>query len=152
MVSDPQAGDLANSYRLISVVSHIGSSSSSGALLFLLLPVLTAVPLLKPGSVLIPGHYISDVYDMKKQSWLTYNDLDVSRTQEAAVQRDRDRSGYIFFYMHKWVIQSVAPQVCPVGEERVSGRPFVKKQLSAYRIKKNLFLFLGCDDEKVCFN
>lgn len=47
------------------------------------------------------GHYISDVYDMKKQSWLTYNDLDVSRTQEAAVQRDRDRSGYIFFYMHK---------------------------------------------------
>lgn len=48
------------------------------------------------------GHYISDVYDMKKQSWLTYNDLDVSRTQEAAVRRDRDRSGYIFFYMHKW--------------------------------------------------
>ncbi|KAG7240522.1 hypothetical protein INR49_026806 [Caranx melampygus] len=71
-----ESGDLANSFRLISVVSHIGSSSSS-------------------------GHYISDVYDMKKQSWLTYNDLDVSRTQEAAVQRDRDRSGYIFFYMHK---------------------------------------------------
>uniref|UniRef100_A0A8C6P1G6 Ubiquitin carboxyl-terminal hydrolase n=1 Tax=Nothobranchius furzeri TaxID=105023 RepID=A0A8C6P1G6_NOTFU len=71
-----ETGDLANSYRLISVVSHIGSNSSS-------------------------GHYISDVYDMKKQSWLTYNDLDVSHTQEAAVQRDRDRSGYIFFYMHK---------------------------------------------------
>uniref|UniRef100_A0A8C5H234 Ubiquitin carboxyl-terminal hydrolase n=1 Tax=Gouania willdenowi TaxID=441366 RepID=A0A8C5H234_GOUWI len=71
-----ESGDLPNSFRLISVVSHIGSSSSS-------------------------GHYISDVYDMKKQSWLTYNDLDVSRTQEAAVQRDRDRSGYIFFYMHK---------------------------------------------------
>uniref|UniRef100_A0A3P8WGD3 Ubiquitin carboxyl-terminal hydrolase n=1 Tax=Cynoglossus semilaevis TaxID=244447 RepID=A0A3P8WGD3_CYNSE len=68
-----ESGDLPNSFRLISVVSHIGSSSSS-------------------------GHYISDVYDMKKQSWLTYNDLDVSRTQEAAVQRDRDRSGYIFFY------------------------------------------------------
>uniref|UniRef100_A0A3Q3VY28 Ubiquitin carboxyl-terminal hydrolase n=1 Tax=Mola mola TaxID=94237 RepID=A0A3Q3VY28_MOLML len=71
-----ESGDLANSFRLISVVSHIGSSSSS-------------------------GHYISDVYDMKTQSWLTYNDLDVSRTQEAAIQRDRDRSGYIFFYMHK---------------------------------------------------
>uniref|UniRef100_A0A3Q3E4J5 Ubiquitin carboxyl-terminal hydrolase n=1 Tax=Labrus bergylta TaxID=56723 RepID=A0A3Q3E4J5_9LABR len=71
-----ESGDLANSFRLISVVSHIGSSSSS-------------------------GHYISDVYDMKKQSWLTYNDLEVSRTQEAAVQRDRERSGYIFFYMHK---------------------------------------------------
>uniref|UniRef100_A0A8B9I1S2 Ubiquitin carboxyl-terminal hydrolase n=1 Tax=Astyanax mexicanus TaxID=7994 RepID=A0A8B9I1S2_ASTMX len=71
-----ECGDLPNSFRLISVVSHIGTSSSS-------------------------GHYISDVYDMKKQSWLTYNDLDVSRTQEATVQRDRDRSGYIFFYMHR---------------------------------------------------
>ncbi|XP_035995609.1 ubiquitin carboxyl-terminal hydrolase 37-like isoform X2 [Fundulus heteroclitus] len=78
-----EAGDLANSYRLISVVSHIGSSSSS-------------------------GHYISDVFDMKKQSWLTYNDLEVSRTQEAAVQRDRDRSGYIFFYMHRDVFEQLS--------------------------------------------
>ncbi|XP_075961800.1 ubiquitin carboxyl-terminal hydrolase 37 [Anarhichas minor] len=78
-----ESGDVANSFRLISVVSHIGSSSSS-------------------------GHYISDVYDMKKQSWLTYNDLDVSRTQEAAVQRDRDRSGYIFFYMQKDVFEQLS--------------------------------------------
>uniref|UniRef100_A0AAX7V9J7 Ubiquitin carboxyl-terminal hydrolase 37 n=1 Tax=Astatotilapia calliptera TaxID=8154 RepID=A0AAX7V9J7_ASTCA len=78
-----ESGELANSFRLISVVSHIGSSSSS-------------------------GHYISDVYDMKKHSWLTYNDLDVSRTQEAAVQRDRDRSGYIFFYMHKDVFEQLS--------------------------------------------
>uniref|UniRef100_A0A6Q2Y1U1 Ubiquitin carboxyl-terminal hydrolase n=1 Tax=Esox lucius TaxID=8010 RepID=A0A6Q2Y1U1_ESOLU len=78
-----ESGDLANSFRLISVVSHIGSSSSS-------------------------GHYISDVYDMKKQSWLTYNDLDVSRTQEATVQMDRDRSGYIFFYMHKDVFEELS--------------------------------------------
>nr|XP_057938706.1 ubiquitin carboxyl-terminal hydrolase 37 [Doryrhamphus excisus]XP_057938707.1 ubiquitin carboxyl-terminal hydrolase 37 [Doryrhamphus excisus] len=78
-----ECGDLANSFRLISVVSHIGNSSSS-------------------------GHYISDVYDMKKQSWLTYNDLDVSRTQEAAVQRERDRSGYIFFYMHKDVFEQLS--------------------------------------------
>ncbi|KAI1899452.1 hypothetical protein AGOR_G00061940 [Albula goreensis] len=76
-------GELANSFRLISVVSHIGSSSSS-------------------------GHYISDVYDMKKQSWLTYNDLDVSRTQECTVQRERDRSGYIFFYMHKDVFEELS--------------------------------------------
>ncbi|XP_053733455.1 ubiquitin carboxyl-terminal hydrolase 37 [Synchiropus splendidus] len=76
-------GDLSNSFRLISVVSHIGSSSSS-------------------------GHYISDVYDMKKQSWLTYNDLDVSRTHESAVQSDRDRSGYIFFYMHKDVFEQLS--------------------------------------------
>ncbi|KAB5577271.1 hypothetical protein PHYPO_G00207980 [Pangasianodon hypophthalmus] len=78
-----ETGELANSFRLISVVSHIGTSSSS-------------------------GHYISDVYDMKKQSWLTYNDLDVSRTQESTVQRDRDRSGYIFFYMHKNVFEELS--------------------------------------------
>ncbi|KAG7466789.1 hypothetical protein MATL_G00146030 [Megalops atlanticus] len=78
-----ESGELANSFRLISVVSHIGSSSSS-------------------------GHYISDVYDMKKQAWLTYNDLDVSRTQECTVQRERDRSGYIFFYMHKDVFEELS--------------------------------------------
>lgn len=71
-----ESGDLPHSYRLVSVVSHIGSSSSS-------------------------GHYISDVYDIKKQAWFTYNDLAVSRTQETTVQNERDRSGYIFFYMHK---------------------------------------------------
>ncbi|MBZ3880638.1 Ubiquitin carboxyl-terminal hydrolase 37 [Sciurus carolinensis] len=71
-----ETGNLPHSYRLISVVSHIGSTSSS-------------------------GHYISDVYDIKKQAWFTYNDLEVSKIQEAAVQSDRDRSGYIFFYMHK---------------------------------------------------
>ncbi|XP_050772968.1 ubiquitin carboxyl-terminal hydrolase 37 isoform X2 [Gopherus flavomarginatus] len=71
-----EVGDVPHSYRLISIVSHIGSTSSS-------------------------GHYISDVYDIKKQSWFTYNDLEVSRTLEASVQCDRDRSGYIFFYMHK---------------------------------------------------
>ncbi|XP_061465273.1 ubiquitin carboxyl-terminal hydrolase 37 isoform X2 [Rhineura floridana] len=71
-----ETGELHNSYRLISVVSHIGDTSSS-------------------------GHYISDVYDIRKQAWFTYNDLEVSRTQETSVQNDRDRSGYIFFYMHK---------------------------------------------------
>uniref|UniRef100_A0ABM5F7M1 Ubiquitin carboxyl-terminal hydrolase n=1 Tax=Pogona vitticeps TaxID=103695 RepID=A0ABM5F7M1_9SAUR len=71
-----ETGELPNSYRLVSVVSHIGDTSSS-------------------------GHYISDVYDIRKQAWFTYNDLEVSRTQETSVQTDRDRSGYIFFYMHK---------------------------------------------------
>uniref|UniRef100_A0A3Q2Z3E2 Ubiquitin carboxyl-terminal hydrolase n=1 Tax=Hippocampus comes TaxID=109280 RepID=A0A3Q2Z3E2_HIPCM len=92
-----ECGDLANSFRLISVVSHIGSSSSS-------------------------GHYISDVYDMKKQSWLTYNDLDVSRTQEAAVQRERDRSGYIFFYMHKDVFEQLSEMEKAPGSVSDFGR------------------------------
>ncbi|XP_039612422.1 ubiquitin carboxyl-terminal hydrolase 37 isoform X2 [Polypterus senegalus] len=77
-----ETGDLPNSFRLVSVVSHIGSSSSS-------------------------GHYISDVYDIKKQSWLTYNDLDVTKTQVSSIQRDRDRSGYIFFYMHKDIFEEL---------------------------------------------
>ncbi|XP_044293896.1 ubiquitin carboxyl-terminal hydrolase 37 isoform X3 [Varanus komodoensis] len=77
-----ETGELPNSYRLISVVSHIGDTSSS-------------------------GHYISDVYDIRKQAWYTYNDLEVSRTQEASVQSDRDRSGYIFFYMHKEIFNEL---------------------------------------------
>lgn len=77
-----ETGNLPHSYRLISVVSHIGSTSSS-------------------------GHYISDVYDIKKQSWFTYNDLEVSKIQEAAVQSNRDRSGYIFFYMHKEIFDEL---------------------------------------------
>ncbi|XP_058520986.1 ubiquitin carboxyl-terminal hydrolase 37 isoform X1 [Ochotona princeps] len=77
-----ETGNLPHSYRLISVVSHIGSTSSS-------------------------GHYISDVYDIKKQSWFTYNDLEVSKIQEAAVQNNRDRSGYIFFYMHKEIFDEL---------------------------------------------
>ncbi|XP_018091230.1 ubiquitin carboxyl-terminal hydrolase 37 isoform X3 [Xenopus laevis] len=80
-----ETGDLPHSYRLISVVSHIGSTSSS-------------------------GHYISDVYDIRKQAWFTYNDLEVSRTQETTVQNDRDRSGYIFFYMHKDVFDELVEE------------------------------------------
>ncbi|KAM6152240.1 ubiquitin carboxyl-terminal hydrolase 37 isoform 2-T2 [Erethizon dorsatum] len=77
-----ETGTLPHSYRLISVVSHIGSTSSS-------------------------GHYISDVFDIKKQAWFTYNDLEVSKIQETAVQTDRDRSGYIFFYMHKEIFDEL---------------------------------------------
>ncbi|KAG8125262.1 putative Ubiquitin carboxyl-terminal hydrolase 37-like protein [Naja naja] len=55
-----ETGELPNSYRLVSIVSHIGDTSSS-----------------------------------------------VSRTQEASVQSDRDRSGYIFFYMHKDILDEL---------------------------------------------
>ncbi|XP_069838350.1 ubiquitin carboxyl-terminal hydrolase 37 isoform X2 [Dendropsophus ebraccatus] len=97
-----ERGELSHSYRLVSVVSHIGSSSSS-------------------------GHYISDVYSIKKQAWLTYNDLDVSRTQEATVQTERDRSGYIFFYMHKEIFDELVEeekkaQTCSMDPNR-SSRP-----------------------------
>ncbi|XP_078083876.1 ubiquitin carboxyl-terminal hydrolase 37 isoform X2 [Mustelus asterias] len=97
-----ETGELAHSYRLISVVSHIGSSSSS-------------------------GHYISDVYDIKKQTWLTYNDLEVSKTMEGTVQSERDKSGYIFFYMHKEVFEElVEAEKCsqPMGLD--SSRPVLQ--------------------------
>ncbi|XP_063285340.1 ubiquitin carboxyl-terminal hydrolase 37 isoform X2 [Pelobates fuscus] len=80
-----ETGELPHSYRLISVVSHIGNSSSS-------------------------GHYISDVYDVRKQAWFTYNDLTVSRTQESTVMNDRDQSGYIFFYMDKAVFDELVEE------------------------------------------
>ncbi|XP_073503506.1 ubiquitin carboxyl-terminal hydrolase 37 isoform X1 [Phyllobates terribilis] len=98
-----ESGELSHSYRLVSVVSHIGSSSSS-------------------------GHYISDAYDTKKQSWFTYNDLAVSRTQESTVQNERDRSGYIFFYMHKEIFDEMIEeekkaQPSSIDPNRSSTRP-----------------------------
>uniref|UniRef100_A0A8C5PRA1 Ubiquitin carboxyl-terminal hydrolase n=1 Tax=Leptobrachium leishanense TaxID=445787 RepID=A0A8C5PRA1_9ANUR len=98
-----ETGELPHSYRLISVVSHIGSSSSS-------------------------GHYISDVYDVKKQAWFTYNDLTVSRTQESTVMSERDQSGYIFFYINKTVFDDLAEdekksQPAPTDLNRPSRTP-----------------------------
>ena len=49
------------------------------------------------------GHYVSDVYDVKQQRWYSYNDSDVMRTSEDIVRKSRERCGYIFFYLSKWV-------------------------------------------------
>ncbi|RXM32080.1 Ubiquitin carboxyl-terminal hydrolase 37 [Acipenser ruthenus] len=70
-----KTGELCSSYRLISLVSHLGRQVST-------------------------GHYISDVYDFLTDKWLTYNDEKVSETDESAVQAERKCTGYIFFYMH----------------------------------------------------
>ncbi|CAM9286115.1 unnamed protein product [Lampetra planeri] len=77
-----ETGDLPHSFQLLSVVSHIGSDSSA-------------------------GHYISDTFDVKKQSWFTYDDTDVTRTSEATVRDTRERSGYIFFYIHKEILEQL---------------------------------------------
>ncbi|XP_072034963.1 ubiquitin carboxyl-terminal hydrolase 37-like [Amphiura filiformis] len=66
-------GNMPHSYRLVSVVNHIGTSSSA-------------------------GHYVSDVYNTKKDSWFSYDDSDVQKIQESVVREERQRSGYIFFY------------------------------------------------------
>ena len=68
-----QHGSMPHSYRLVSVVNHIGTSSSA-------------------------GHYVSDVYDAKKDAWFSYDDSDVQKIREELVREERRRSGYIFFY------------------------------------------------------
>nr|XP_008247264.2 ubiquitin carboxyl-terminal hydrolase 29-like [Oryctolagus cuniculus] len=77
-----QMGDALHSYRLISVISHIGNSPCA-------------------------GHYISDVYDFQKQAWFTYSDLRVAEIPEAMVQEARLHSGYIFFYMHNDIFEAL---------------------------------------------
>ncbi|KFD48579.1 hypothetical protein M514_10513 [Trichuris suis] len=69
-------GFLPRSFRLSAVVSHIGYSSTT-------------------------GHYVSDVFDWKEREWYCYDDSTVSRTSESAVQKKREKNGYIFFYVDK---------------------------------------------------
>lgn len=71
-----QAGHLNNAYRLVSIVSHIGSTSMN-------------------------GHYISDVYDVEKKCWLSYDDSTVMKRDERRLREERRRTGYIFFYHAK---------------------------------------------------
>ncbi|CAH1249717.1 USP37 [Branchiostoma lanceolatum] len=80
-----ETGDLPYSYRLVSVVNHIGKKSSS-------------------------GHYISDVYDMQKRAWLKWDDSHVECTSERYVREKRQTSGYIFFYMNKDCFEDVVAQ------------------------------------------
>ncbi|XP_055478141.1 ubiquitin carboxyl-terminal hydrolase 29 [Psammomys obesus] len=76
MEDDPQ------NYRLVSVVSHFGSSPNS-------------------------GHYVSDVYDFQKQAWLLYSDIEVFEIPDSFIQEGRRHTGYIFFYMHNEVFEEL---------------------------------------------
>ncbi|XP_007517095.3 ubiquitin carboxyl-terminal hydrolase 26 [Erinaceus europaeus] len=79
--------DMGNhAYRLIGVVSHLGSTPHS-------------------------GHYIADAYDFERQSWFTYNDLQVSSIQEAPMQEARLSTGYIFFYMHNEIFEELLERI-----------------------------------------
>ncbi|KAL6093428.1 hypothetical protein STEG23_029213 [Scotinomys teguina] len=73
-------GDDPQNYRLVSVVSHFGSSQDS-------------------------GHYVSDVYDFQKQAWLLYSDVQVFEIPEALIQENRLHTGYIFFYMRNEIFE-----------------------------------------------
>lgn len=80
-----EKGDLPYSYKLVSIVNHMGMSSAT-------------------------GHYLSDVYDMKKKSWYSFDDSHVSKITEAEVKSKRQRSGYIFFYMSKEIFDDLELQ------------------------------------------
>lgn len=67
----------SNNYRLIGIVNHLGESSTS-------------------------GHYISDIYDIKKNEWSSFDDENVSIISEKKIITDRTKSGYIFFYINKY--------------------------------------------------
>ncbi|KAK3083221.1 hypothetical protein FSP39_017155, partial [Pinctada imbricata] len=71
---DNEKGDLPYSYRLVSIVNHIGSSS-------------------------IAGHYVSDVFSIQKQAWFSCDDNHVTKMAESEIRERRERSGYIFFYL-----------------------------------------------------
>ncbi|XP_059109414.1 ubiquitin carboxyl-terminal hydrolase 29-like [Peromyscus eremicus] len=71
---DPQ------NYRLVSLISHVGSSQDS-------------------------GHYVSNVYDFQKQAWLLYSDVQVFEISEALIQENQPQTGYIFFYMQNQIFE-----------------------------------------------
>ncbi|XP_041937774.1 flocculation protein FLO11-like isoform X2 [Alosa sapidissima] len=67
--------ETGSQYKLISILSHIGSDATS-------------------------GHYIADCQEQPGQ-WVLYDDHDVSLTSEKAVLKDRERTAYILFYIQK---------------------------------------------------
>ncbi|CAH7402101.1 ubiquitin carboxyl-terminal hydrolase 29 [Phodopus roborovskii] len=79
--------DDPQNYRLVGVVSHFGSSQDS-------------------------GHYVSDVYDFQRQTWLLYSDVQVFEIPEALIQENRLHTGYIFFYMRndifEWLLKKAS--------------------------------------------
>ena len=72
--------DPRHTYRLLSVICHLGQSAAG-------------------------GHYVSDVYNSKTGSWSCFDDETVTNRQEENVLRSRRKPGYIFFYMHQLVNQ-----------------------------------------------
>ncbi|XP_069108012.1 ubiquitin carboxyl-terminal hydrolase 37-like isoform X2 [Argopecten irradians] len=75
-IVENEKGDLPYSYKLVSIVNHQGSTS-------------------------VAGHYVTDVYDLKKGGWFSCDDSHVTKSTEAEVRSKRERSGYIFFYLSK---------------------------------------------------
>ncbi|CAH6780125.1 ubiquitin carboxyl-terminal hydrolase 26 [Phodopus roborovskii] len=80
--SHRDTGKEENAYRLINIISHIGSSPHG-------------------------GHYINDAFDFRKQDWFTYSDPQVASIQEDFVCKARLSTGYVFFYMHNEIFEEL---------------------------------------------
>jgi ubiquitin C-terminal hydrolase len=48
------------------------------------------------------GHYITDVYNPRTKSWLSFDDKLVRTVDESTVTNspERQRGGYLLFYVH----------------------------------------------------
>ncbi|CAF0909838.1 unnamed protein product [Brachionus calyciflorus] len=75
---ESKSGD--NSYRIIGIVNHLGSSSNS-------------------------GHYISDVFNLRTKRWSSFDDNHVESLSEEVVFSNRVKTGYIFFYIHNSLVK-----------------------------------------------
>merc|ERR1711874_611171 len=72
-----EPGPPEHSYKLSSVVSHFGASTSA-------------------------GHYVADVFRFDAGGWFRYDDTVVTQTDQMAVRTGSNRAnGYIFMYVHQ---------------------------------------------------
>jgi len=76
-VLETEPGPPEHCYKLSSVVSHFGASTSS-------------------------GHYVADVFRFDAGGWFRYDDTVVTQTDQSAVRTGSNRAnGYIFMYVHQ---------------------------------------------------
>ncbi|KAG7330522.1 hypothetical protein KOW79_006744 [Hemibagrus wyckioides] len=66
-------GGSISMYQLISVLSHVGTSTEY-------------------------GHFVSDCSSHRPHQWITYNDLDVTQTTEEDVLKKRSSDAYVLLY------------------------------------------------------
>nr|CAB3267557.1 ubiquitin carboxyl-terminal hydrolase 37 [Phallusia mammillata] len=84
-VCDQEIEAEANSYRLVSVVSHKGGSSNV-------------------------GHYVSDVLsDISAHKWQCFDDSHVENVSESKVLLGRQSTSYLLFYLHKDLLSLYKP-------------------------------------------
>jgi len=76
-------GFLPSSFRLVSVISHIGSD---------------------PGN----GHYVTDAFDFRADVWRRYDDERVVQTDLYTIRSNEAKRAYLFAYMDKGVFKKLS--------------------------------------------